>query len=189
MKTPALVRASYVALAAITLPLANPAKAVDFTGSMTAPAVVAPNSGCAPIPLQGLITAGSGSSPFGDFTYSHTVCTTGATGPVGGTYMIDFGIDQFNGALLGTSAATATPGLFNLQFDYTILGGTGRFAGATGSFLGVGTADVRNAPPSIVSLNFSAVPEPSTWMMLLLGFGATGLAFRRNRRPALSQVA
>ena len=29
----------------------------------------------------------------------------------------------------------------------------------------------------------SLVPEPSTWMMMLLGFGAIGFAMRRSRAP------
>jgi len=183
-----LGRAASLALSASVLPLAAPAHAVDFSGSMSAPAAVAPNAACAPIPFQGLITAGVGTSPFGAFTYSHTVCTTGATGPVNGTYTIDFGIDQFNGALAGTSAATATPGLFDLLFNYSISGGTGRFAGASGSFSGIGTADVRHAPPSIVSLTFSPVPEPGTWAMMLVGFGGIGVGLRRRSRfwPALA---
>jgi hypothetical protein len=32
---------------------------------------------------------------------------------------------------------------------------------------------------------FTPVPEPSTWAMMLLGFGAVGMAVRRNRRRAL----
>jgi hypothetical protein len=32
----------------------------------------------------------------------------------------------------------------------------------------------------------SAVPEPGTWAMLLLGFGGIGLAMRTRRRPALA---
>jgi len=36
---------------------------------------------------------------------------------------------------------------------------------------------------------FTAVPEPATWGMMLLGFGAVGFAMRRRRRPALLQVA
>jgi hypothetical protein len=34
-----------------------------------------------------------------------------------------------------------------------------------------------------------AVPEPGTWAMMLLGFGAIGLTIRRRQRPALAQVA
>lgn len=33
------------------------------------------------------------------------------------------------------------------------------------------------------------VPEPATWAMMLLGFGAVGFAIRRRRRPALAQLA
>jgi hypothetical protein len=36
----------------------------------------------------------------------------------------------------------------------------------------------------------NAVPEPATWAMMLLGFGAVGFAARRNRRKAvLAQIA
>ena len=34
----------------------------------------------------------------------------------------------------------------------------------------------------------SPVPEPSTWAMMLLGFGAIGLAMRRSREPAAAQA-
>ena len=33
------------------------------------------------------------------------------------------------------------------------------------------------------------VPEPSTWAMMLLGFGAVGYSIRRRRKPVLAQVA
>ncbi|HKP33397.1 MAG TPA: FxDxF family PEP-CTERM protein [Sphingomicrobium sp.] len=42
-----------------------------------------------------------------------------------------------------------------------------------------GTLNVQTAP----------VPEPATWAMMLLGFGATGLMIRRRRRPVLAQLA
>jgi len=35
----------------------------------------------------------------------------------------------------------------------------------------------------------SAVPEPATWGLMLLGFGGMGLALRRRRRPRLAQLA
>jgi hypothetical protein len=40
-----------------------------------------------------------------------------------------------------------------------------------------------------VSFAAGAVPEPATWAMMLLGFGAVGFAMRRGRRPALLQLA
>jgi hypothetical protein len=36
---------------------------------------------------------------------------------------------------------------------------------------------------------FAAVPEPATWAMMLLGYGAVGFSMRRRRRPALVQIA
>lgn len=33
------------------------------------------------------------------------------------------------------------------------------------------------------------VPEPATWAMMLLGFGATGFALRRRRRTGIAQLA
>jgi hypothetical protein len=33
------------------------------------------------------------------------------------------------------------------------------------------------------------VPEPATWAMMLLGFGAMGIAIRRRRQPVLAQIA
>jgi hypothetical protein len=39
------------------------------------------------------------------------------------------------------------------------------------------------------SATTTAVPEPATWALMLLGFGGIGLAMRRRRRPALAQIA
>jgi hypothetical protein len=35
----------------------------------------------------------------------------------------------------------------------------------------------------------TAVPEPGTWALMLLGFGGIGFALRRTRRPTLAQLA
>ena len=40
-----------------------------------------------------------------------------------------------------------------------------------------------------ITIRQAAVPEPSTWAMMLLGFGAVGFAMRRRRTPGLAQVA
>lgn len=39
------------------------------------------------------------------------------------------------------------------------------------------------------NISFAAIPEPGTWAMMLLGFGAVGFAMRRRRTPALLQIA
>ena len=50
-----------------------------------------------------------------------------------------------------------------------------------------------NAPTGTGSysgnINLAIVPEPATWAMMLLGFGAVGFAMRRRRQPILAQVA
>lgn len=163
---------------------AIPSHAADipFSGTATATATVGVNAAC---PVFRGIATGSGTSSYGNFNYSHVACTTGATGPVSGTYIIDFGIDQFSGTFGGTSTATATPGLFDLLFSYNIDSGTGRFAGGTGSFNEVGTVNTVGGPPSRLTLNFTAVPEPATWAMMLLGFAGIGLTVRRRPVVAL----
>ena len=39
------------------------------------------------------------------------------------------------------------------------------------------------------TVTINAVPEPGTWAMMLLGFGAAGFAMRRRRAPVLAQMA
>jgi hypothetical protein len=63
-------------------------------------------------------------------------------------------------------------------------------------FVGIGTHTI-NVAGSLIgpngsyagTLNVAAVPEPATWAMMLLGFGAMGLVIRRRRRPVLAQLA
>ena len=66
---------------------------------------------------------------------------------------------------------TPTVGLLAGQYTLTIMGTTG-VDGQMG-----GHIDIR------------AVPEPATWAMMLLGFGAVGFAMRRRRAPVLAQAA
>lgn len=42
---------------------------------------------------------------------------------------------------------------------------------------------------SIVVNPAPAVPEPATWAMMLMGFGAAGYSMRRRRKPQFAQIA
>lgn len=62
-------------------------------------------------------------------------------------------------------------------------GGGGGGSISTGTILSFGT----NVGDGEISIDFvSSVPEPSTWAMLLSGFGLIGFALRRNRRRTVS---
>jgi hypothetical protein len=41
----------------------------------------------------------------------------------------------------------------------------------------------------IDNIAVTTVPEPGTWAMMLLGFGALGFAIRRRKSSALTQLA
>lgn len=58
--------------------------------------------------------------------------------------------------------------------------------------LGIGVEITRTTAGSTtgdLNLQATAVPEPATWGMMLLGFAGIGMAVRRRRRPVLAQIA
>jgi hypothetical protein len=97
-----------------------------------------------------------------DFT---SAILTGPGGPYELVKEVDNGISEFwNLSSLFLEAGT---------YQLTINGNNG----STGSLGGT------------VTINATAVPEPGTWAMMLLGFGAAGFAMRRRRAPVLAQMA
>ncbi len=58
----------------------------------------------------------------------------------------------------------------------------------TFSFAGT-NANVGGALTGNVTISAAPVPEAKSWAMMLLGFGAMGLAVRRRRRTVLAQLA
>ena len=42
---------------------------------------------------------------------------------------------------------------------------------------------------SLTDTSLTAVPEPGTWAMMLLGFAGIGVSMRRRRKPQLAQIA
>jgi hypothetical protein len=93
------------------------------------------------------------------------------------------------------TAGTQTAGLTNLGLStngnnwFGISGNAGeRFTGISFSTNNPAVAGVE----SFQQLRFggvSAVPEPTTWAMMLIGFGAVGYSMRRRPAPRLAQAA
>jgi hypothetical protein len=116
-------------------------------------------------------------------------------------------INDINPLSVGTSVSPLFSLLDGLTFTLTSITSVDRSNPALIGFTGTGTFGgmlngqaVNATAGSIVyssqgggTTTFSALttalPEPGTWAMMLLGFGGIGLAMRRRRRPVLAQVA
>jgi hypothetical protein len=92
--------------------------------------------------------------------------------------------DLQSGILFGSRSITSVTQ--NSQVDTTLNGSAlTALNGARGSIWAIGGT----LRPGTEIPGGGAVPEPSTWAMMLLGFGAMGLALRRRRRAAIRQFA
>jgi hypothetical protein len=104
----------------------------------------------------------------------------------------------------GTTFTTLSPGLRQIFWIGDGLTGTGvgsvqQFfapSGATRLFLGAadGFGWYNNSGVSEVTINYTplrviGVPEPSTWAMIIAGFGIVGAAMRRRRQAASVRFA
>lgn len=143
----------------------------------------------------------SGISNLGSFTPTLSHCIQlplSLTGPSLfdlGEFTFDLGSGD---TLIGTYSGELNPlsqGLFSVSQTHLVTGGTGFFAGTSGSFASAGTLSFLSGRPTVAqtfqgTLNIPAVPEPSTWAMLVAGFGAIGAAMRGRRRlPAIAKYA
>lgn len=182
-------------IAGVLLGVSLPANAdvLSFTGSVSGSSTfVGPDATCAPLQFRSVIDPANttGTSSLGDFTYSTSTCLSLGGVTSAGTFIIDFGEDAFNGTFQGGATPTGTPGISDTEWLFTILGGTGRFEGASGILNGTGLTDA-TVRPSLISIDFSgnvvapAIPEPATWALMLFGFGGAGMVLRRRRLPRM----
>lgn len=90
-------------------------------------------------------------------------------------------------ATLQGIVTSATDGSVHIDFNNT----PQLITATNGAMFTLEVNDVSITPGvlQILSGQLQAVPEPSTWAMMLLGFGAIGMATRRRRHTALAQVA
>ena len=186
--------------AACTLLMSASAATADvlgFTGTVTGVStLIGADATCAPLQFRSVIDPAStvGHSTLGDFTYSTNTCLSLGGALSNGTFTMNFGADSFSGTFDGGSTPSDTPGISDTAWLFTVLSGTGRFAGASGTFEGAGLADARTRPTHVVigfigNINAPAVPEPASWALMLLGFGGMGVIMRRGSKASLPQVA
>ena len=117
-----------------------------------------------------------------NYTIGSTVFTTANTFTIGSPL-------GFN--IYGGTDVNVTEGVndFGLLFNVGAGGVLSPFffeftqAGSAGS----GAADVAHG--FVLTQGSGAVPEPSTWAMMLVGFGAVGFAIRRHRKHLSVQAA
>ena len=115
----------------------------------------------------------------------------------------------FTNDLAGVYALTLDTSSTGIDFTSAILTGPGgpyelveefdngiaEFWNLSSLFLEAGTytltinGDNRSTGSLGGTVTINAVPEPGTWAMMLLGFGAAGFAMRRRRAPVLAQMA
>ncbi len=106
------------------------------------------------------------------------IASTGANG----TNTVDPSLSYASGTVLtGSDAVSKTPlqngsGYINLAFNDT--GGHELFGFATLDGTG-----------GLASITYAAIPEPSTWALLIAGAGVLGVATRRRRRQGLALAA
>ena len=134
-----------------------------------------------------VVASGAYGAQFGPIGSIGTITQTLATN-AGQNYLISFDLRNLGGTpnfydvlFGGVSLFTATN---SAAFGYT------NFS-TTATALGVSTDlafNFRHDPTSFALDNVSvtavngAVPEPATWAMMLIGFGAMGVSMRRRRR-------
>lgn len=141
-------------------------------------------------PRPGTADFSTGTSNFGNFTSIQSHCITPPLPAPFNNGLFTFTFtngDTLFGTYFGALTGTFIPNAFSVLTDtenYTVTGGTGLFAGATGNILGIGTLTFTpgSFPVSVNNLNgtITTTPEPAT--MVLLGTGLVAIAAKVRRR-------
>jgi hypothetical protein len=111
------------------------------------------------------------------FVYSHNLFNPDVT-----SASADFSVDGLLGTISHSSGSTA-----NLDWQPFVGSFTATGSLATLTFTNL-TGGV-NEGILLDAVSVQGVPEPSTWAMMLLGFGAVGYSMRRTKRVGLPQAA
>jgi hypothetical protein len=110
-------------------------KQIPFKGTIQAHETDTPQDGPPPTIVS---ASGSGTGIgilLGEFSFTYELTITLANGTAtGSAHLIGANGDSIDTTITGSSDPTATPGVLGITEIDTITGGTGRFAGAQGSF-------------------------------------------------------
>ena len=135
-----------------------------------------------------------------------TTTVTFGLNPTGTSFSSSFTFMNTVAGVYNFLVGTSTPGLMFTNVSVTGGGTTSIFAPPAASVIQrfnlallaetpytvsiAGTSPVAaGAISGNVTITNGAVPEPATWAMMILGFGAMGMVIRRRRRPVLAQLA
>lgn len=134
-------------------------------------------------PVNPFLSASSESSPFRTIAsgsiangYKVEFCVTGGSTCSGGRSTGPDSGETWAGSFVLAFAGDANPGPITLSNFKT------RYQSVT-----IGNSNGESATGDLVQI--SAVPEPTAWAMMLLGFGAIGVGMRRRRSQGLHTLA
>jgi len=187
----------------------SPGGTLDFAnGNGVDPgrALISAGSGGSYLPVPGALTIGGGTSVTFDVEGTYVFAMSDATGAAGSGYgtlnmpgetltISATSMDPFVIVMLSFDPATAMAGMaqnFNSSTGYTwTLVSAGNIVGFTAGAFVVDFAGFQNSigtggfsvsqVGNDLELNFSPVPEPSTWLMMAGGLATLGAACRRRR--------
>jgi len=134
----------------------------------------------------------------GTGAFSSSFCNNGACGTINDIASLALGAQALSPFYVLTNGVTFS--LTNISFiDRSVAGilsfkGSGTFTGNIGGVgfdptPGIFSFSAQGGNLTSFSATTTAVPEPATWALMLLGFGGIGMAMRRRRQPVLAQVA
>jgi hypothetical protein len=118
-----------------------------------------------------------------------------------GNYTVDWNALNGAGLVVSGSDVTALNNLLANASGQVLLGlHWGNVPGAAGNVSAfylwdnasagsIHLTDTQGYSNAVLYRSTGAVPEPATWAMMLLGFGAIGVASRRGRKQTLAQIA
>ena len=129
----ARLASAFVAVLALSSLVATAAVEVPFRGTLSG---VVTHTTIDPQTDAVLVEATGNATQLGQFAVSVPHLVNTSTRTAAGTYVFTAANgDTLTAQFTGQASPTATPGVISIVETATITGGTGRFAGATGSFV------------------------------------------------------